>query len=123
LNFVQFIFGEGRPQDAQAATTNGSFMRLGSTAATVSIGGRVTATNGRGINRASVTITDGQGRSRTVVTDKGGYYRFTDVEAGQTYIVGVKAKQYIFSQPSQLLNVNDESNDINFVGTAIGLAP
>jgi len=67
LNFEQFIFGEGRSQDTQAAT-NGSFMRLGPAAAATTITGRVLTTEGQAVFRAKVSITDQNGEVRTAVT-------------------------------------------------------
>jgi CSLREA domain-containing protein len=115
LNFEQFIFGEGRPQDAQAATSNGSFTRLGPSAASVTVSGRILTANGNGIRNVRITMTDSQGNARTAVSTSFGYYRFEAVAAGETYILTAASKRFTFSQSSQVLNVNDNISDINFV--------
>lgn len=82
------------------------------TAASVNIGGRVMTSAGRGINRARVTLTDGNGITRTALTNVFGYYRFDEVEAGQTVVVAATAKRYLFS--SQVISLDDNLTDLNF---------
>lgn len=84
------------------------------TAATVSIGGRVQASGGRGIFRARVTLTDSSGSIRTAFTNPFGYYNFESVPAGANYIVGVSARGYAFSPSSVTLQVDDAVEDLNF---------
>ncbi len=81
------------------------------TAAAVSVGGRVSV-NGRGVMRARVSMTDGKGQIRTVITNAFGYYRFTEVEVGQIYIVSVSHKQYQFAP--QVVSVSEELTELNF---------
>lgn len=107
--------------DGTAIVDSGAFeLRLTPTAASVTIGGRVTTADGRGIRNVVITITDSSGAIRTAMTTSFGYYRFDDVQAGETYIVTARGKRFTFSQPSQVLNVNDDSTDINFVGYSSG---
>ncbi len=88
------------------------------TAATVSIGGRVMTMSGRGIVNVRLTLTDSNGQVRTTTTTSFGYYRFDDVQAGETYILSASGKHYAFSQPLQVLNINDETNEINFIANS-----
>ena len=85
------------------------------TAASVLVGGRVMTAKGGGILNARVTITDSNGGTRIAFTNPFGYYRFTDVPAGETYIFSVAAKRCSFSQPSQVRSISEDTNDINFV--------
>lgn len=89
--------------------------RFGPTAAGVSISGRVKTPTGAGLRNAIVSITDPSGNRRTVLTGSFGYYKFTDVEAGGTYVIAVGSKRYIFTP--QIIAVNDELTDVDFVGT------
>ena len=82
------------------------------TAATVTIGGRVLAANGRGIARARVSITDANGETRRATTNGFGYYRFGDVAVGETYVVEASAKRHRFA--AQVLTVGEETNGLNF---------
>ena len=82
------------------------------TAAPVEVGGRVMTNTGRGISGARVTITDSTGNSRSATTSAFGYFRFADVQAGETYIVSVKAKRYRFAE--QVLSITGNLTDLNF---------
>ncbi|MDQ4120291.1 MAG: carboxypeptidase regulatory-like domain-containing protein [Acidobacteriota bacterium] len=84
-------------------------------AASVSLTGRVLAANGRGVRGVIVRLVDEQGKHRIAMTSTFGYYRFVDIPAGQTYIIGVSAKKYTFTQSSQVLNLTGDTGDINFV--------
>lgn len=87
---------------------------MGTTAASITVGGRVSVSNGRGIPSVRVTMTDATGETRTVLTGTSGYYRFVGVPAGETYIFSVSAKRYTFSQSTQVRNVIEDTDDINF---------
>ena len=83
------------------------------TAASVSIGGRVLTPEGRGLRNALVTIVGADGEAKTTRTTVFGYYRFTDVQAGQTYVLRAVSKRYQFV--AQTVNVVEETSDLNFV--------
>ncbi len=86
---------------------------LAPTAASVSISGRVMTAQGRGLRNAFVTLTDSHGVMRQVMTSIFGTYRFDDVQAGDTYSIGVRSRRFSF-QP-QVLNVTDNLSDIDFI--------
>lgn len=90
-------------------------VQLAPTAATVSISGRVTSLTGGGIMNVHLSLTDSRGQVRTAVTTAFGYYRFDDVQAGETYILSATGKHYTFSQPTQVLNINEETNGVDFI--------
>jgi len=92
--------------------------RLATTAAVVNVGGRVTNSSDRGISNVVLSLTDSNGAIRTTITDSSGYYSFADVSAGITFILTVKAKHFTFNQPTQVLNISDDTADINFVGNS-----
>jgi CSLREA domain-containing protein len=81
------------------------------TAAYVFVGGRVLA-DGAGVYGAIVTMSDASGEIRSARTNSFGYYHFTDVRAGATYIFGASSKQYSFSP--QVVTVYEEMTDLNF---------
>jgi CSLREA domain-containing protein len=93
-------------------------VQVAPTAATVSISGRVTTMNGRGIMNVRLSLTDSEGEVRTAITTSFGYYRFDDVQAGETYILSATGKHYTFSQPLQVLNINEENNAVNFTANS-----
>jgi hypothetical protein len=95
----------------------GMFTVLAPTAASVSVSGRVTDTMGLPITRASIRLTDSQGATRSAITNPFGYFKIPGVTAGETYIVAVSHKNFIFATP-QVVTVDNEISDLNFV--AIG---
>jgi uncharacterized repeat protein (TIGR01451 family) len=89
---------------------------LAPTAASVTVGGRVSDEFGRGVLGAQVALLDADGTTRTVRTNSFGYYGFADVEAGSTVTVSVRHKRYAFA--AQVVSVGDNIWDLNF--TAVG---
>src|SRR6185295_10057190 len=85
-----------------SVATNYSITVFAPTAASVTVGGRVLTADGRGIRNVRVSMTDTQGNTRTAITGSFGYYQFSDVAVGETYVFGVAAKQYSFDPPVQI---------------------
>lgn len=92
---------------------------LTTTAASVSIGGRVTDAFGRGVSGARVGLTDANGSLLYATTNPFGYYRFAEVAAGETYILTATHKRYEFF--AQAVSAGEDRDDINFVGNSIFL--
>ncbi len=82
------------------------------TASPSSINGRVLTRSGRGVSKAFVYLTDNAGEKRLAVTNPFGYFRFDDVETGETYIVSVKSKRSSFT--SQVISVTNDINELIF---------
>jgi Carboxypeptidase regulatory-like domain len=85
---------------------------LTTTAAEVSVTGRVTNGSGTGMPGVSIVMTGTDGVSRTAFTSPLGYYRFDNIPVGDTYVMTPSAKRTRFS--TQVINVQDEMNDVNF---------
>ena len=85
------------------------------TAAGVTVAGRVTTAGGRGIINAVVSITDQNGVSRRALTTARGAYRFGDVEVGNSYVVRVQSKTFSFSESTRVINLTDAIGDLDFV--------
>jgi len=78
------------------------------TAAPVRIDGRVLTAEGRPVYRATVTLTDMEGHVRSAITNTFGYFSFSDVMPGQTYLISGRAKGYTFqAKPLSLLGEMD----------------
>jgi lysophospholipase L1-like esterase len=88
---------------------------IGAASLVVTIGGRVLTANSRGISNLTLTLTDEVGNTRTTTTDSSGFYSFSNVPAGENYIITVKAKRYTFTQSSQMLTASDNVTDVNFI--------
>ncbi|HLM59487.1 MAG TPA: lamin tail domain-containing protein, partial [Pyrinomonadaceae bacterium] len=83
------------------------------TAAWVSISGTVMMPQNLGLTNALVTLTDMQGNSRTFRTGRLGSFRFTNVTAGETYILTVSSKRYTYAP--QVITVNEDLTEVNFM--------
>ena len=85
------------------------------TSANAVVGGRILTASGAGIRNVPVSITFPTGEIRTTVSSGFGYYRFTEIPVGGTYIIWVSAKKYSFSETSQIRQVQDDALDVDFV--------
>ncbi len=107
----------GTRSSASGYTLSGGFWASTTppTAAGVSVSGRVLiSAAGRGLVNASVVLTDQAGVTRRVPTGRFGYYRFDDVQSGQTYIITIASRRYQFEP--QVINVTDNLTNIDFIG-------
>ena len=94
--------------------TNYRVQFLAPTAAGVSIAGRVL--NGkRGLANAIVVLTKSDGTRLSTRTGSFGYYRFDEIAAGQTVIVEIISKRFSFAP--QVVNVNDNVADLDFIAS------
>jgi len=87
--------------------------QLVSSAASVSVGGRLTTPDGRAVSRARIRMTGADGVSRSALTNPFGYYRFESVPAGATYTFIIESKQYDFAP--QAVFIGEERNDLDFI--------
>lgn len=84
------------------------------TAASVSISGRVRTANGSGLSNAIVYLADtSSGNIRTTRTGSFGYYRFDEIQAGQTVVIGVNSKRYQFEP--RVLSIAEDLTDLDFL--------
>ena len=86
------------------------------TASGVSVSGRVTTAEGRGIRGAIVTVTGNSLPSPiNVITGVNGRYNIDGLTAGETYIVTIRSRRFVFSNPSRIVTLNDNVNDADFI--------
>lgn len=88
--------------------------RTDPSAATASISGQIFSPNGNGVRNVRVTLTEENGAIRTAVTSSFGFYRFEDIEVGQTVILSIYSKRFTFREPTRLLNLNDNLANVDF---------
>jgi hypothetical protein len=98
------------PQLLFPDAANGTVTILAPTAAASQISGRVLTTDGRAVSKARVTLTNQDGEVRSALTSIFGYYRFETVAAGETYVITVQHKRYVFS--AQVINVTENINEL-----------
>jgi len=101
------------PQLFTPTATNGTVTILAPTAANVSLSGRVSNGQGKAVAKAQLTMTNSQGEKFYARSSSFGYFKFTDVQAGETYIITVKSKQYTFAP--QVVNAGQDVTDIIFI--------
>lgn len=85
------------------------------TAAMVSVRGRVLTADGAGIRNARLILTKPTGETLVSQTGSFGYYRFNEIEIGQTYVITVLSKRFTFASPVRIVSVNDEVTALDFI--------
>ncbi|MEP7148194.1 MAG: carboxypeptidase-like regulatory domain-containing protein [Acidobacteriota bacterium] len=85
---------------------------LAPTAANATVSGQVRDLDGRGIGGARVSVQNPAGEIKTAFTNPFGYYSFSDVAVGQTYLVSVEHKRYTFD--ARTISVSDDVTGIDF---------
>ena len=85
------------------------------TAAGISISGRVMTSDGRGIRNATVLLNDQYGKIHTVRTSAFGYYVFDGITSGETYVVNVNSRGFTFLP--RVVNLSDSLTDVNLVAS------
>ncbi|HEY0461226.1 MAG TPA: pectinesterase family protein [Pyrinomonadaceae bacterium] len=112
------------PSDAAQIAANGySYLEnylnsnlFAPTAANASVSGRVLTANGQGVVRATVALMNtASGEIRYRQTNLFGFYNFDDIQSGGTYIITASSKRYSFANPTQIVNVNDNVAELNFI--------
>ena len=79
------------------------------------LSGRVLSSGMRGLHGARITIMGGNLlQPRTVIVNGFGYYRFEQLEAGQTYIVSVSARGAVFADPIRVINLDTDLTGLDF---------
>lgn len=106
-----------------ANTGNNALYQLGNPAggsqntlaanASVSVSGRVTMIDGRGVSMARVTRTSAGGETRTTMTNQFGNYHFESTATGETYTFSITSKRYRFT--ARIMTVTSAVNDLNFI--------
>ncbi len=85
------------------------------TSASATISGRIMASDGRGIRNALVILTAPNGTIRTTRTSAFGYYFFSEIGVGQTYIISVNSKRFQFTPRTIFLT--EDFTELNFVAS------
>lgn len=83
------------------------------TAAGVSIAGRVFAPGGAGLTNATIYLTGRGGETLVTRTSSFGYYHFDGVEVGQTVIISVSSRRYLY--PPRTLSLHENVTDVDFL--------
>jgi hypothetical protein len=94
---------------------------LTSTAANASVSGRVLTAGGQGIRNAEVVISGGTlTEPMRVQTGSFGYYNFEGLQTGQTYMITVNSRRYLFTTPTRVVSLTDNIADLDFIAVDTG---
>ena len=102
----------GTDSSAFPYSVHGGFWQgfLAPTAANASVSGIVRTADGMPIGNVQLQLSDGVGTTRTARTNPFGYFRFENVEAGNTYILSAAHKQFEFA--TRVVSVVDDVVDL-----------
>lgn len=84
-------------------------------AAGASVSGRLLTADGNGIRNASLYLMEENGTVHRAVSSAFGYYRFEDIPVGQSVVVSVASKRYMFSPSTRVISLTDEIFDMDWV--------
>jgi hypothetical protein len=115
--------GPPRTPEAVTGCFNGGWgiEFLTSTAANASISGRVLTAGGNGIRNAEVVISGGTlAEPMRVQTGSFGYYNFEGLQTGQTYMITVNSRRYLFTTPTRVITLTDNIADLDFIAVDTG---
>lgn len=85
------------------------------TAGTATISGRVRTAAGQGIPNAVVTLTDPSGNTRNAIASSFGYYTFTDLEAGVSYVLDATARGHTIIGQARVISVYDSITGVDII--------
>lgn len=77
----------------------------------VEVSRQVFDASGNPVKNAVGPLADSGGNSRLVRTSSFGYYRFEDVPTGETYVIPVRSKGFIFAP--QVVSVTESITDLS----------
>lgn len=95
LTWVNFMWNEGNPG---ASSTPGQVRIVGPTAAAASLTGRLLTSCGQPVGNAWISMTDTQGRRSIARSSPFGYFQFTDLPTGETYVLTVDHRLFQFGE-------------------------
>lgn len=87
-------------------------------AGSANVSGSVTSPEGRGVSSALISITDNLGNPRYSTTNPLGHFRFFGVSTGQSYVVAVRSKRFVFA--SQVINLSGDLTNVDFIAVPSG---
>lgn len=96
--------------------TNGTVEILGPTAAAATISGRVLTAQGRGITNSIISLTNPATGEVLVARSRAfGYYSFKNAAVGQTYILTITSKRFVFNPNSLVINLTGDLTNTDFI--------
>jgi len=88
---------------------------LAPSSSSVNITGRVLTDSGQGIKNTHLSLSLADGTVLRTRSSSFGYYRFDNVESGQTGVLSIHSKRFTFAQPNRVITISDDLNDVDFI--------
>ncbi len=112
----QFITATATNANGDTSEFSQARSTLAPTAANVNIQGKIMSQDGRAISKAIVRLVEPSGNVRTATTNPFGYYRFLELQAGETYVLSVSHKSFEFNSPNFVITPTEDITDFVIVG-------
>lgn len=100
--------------DGQSVTRSAILNIVTVTAASVTLSGKITDADGRGLAGVRVSLTNAANETVSATTNSFGFYQFDGVQAGQTYVLSAASRRFQFSEPTRVINVTESLENQNF---------
>ncbi len=111
---VDSYYGSGSPSAGPYSITITTTNLVVPVAAGATVKGRVVSATGRGIGRVQVAATLSNGETISTMTNSFGYFTLEDIQSGDTVIFSVSSKRHQFSNPTQVISVNENIDGLTF---------
>lgn len=112
--------GAGFARTVGAAIDIGAFETQGPTATSTSISGRIKTADERGIKNVRLLLANGAtGETLRAISNPFGYYRFENILAGQTYLLTVSSKRFLFDPNTRVITLLNELTNEDFTALSI----
>jgi hypothetical protein len=86
------------------------------TAAQASISGRVMTSDGVAIRNAEMVLTGNSLETPLrVSTSSFGYFTFSNLAIGETYVLTVNSRRFTFQEPIRVISLTDNALDVDFI--------
>jgi hypothetical protein len=95
LTWMNFMWNEGNPG---ASTTPGQVNIVGPTAAGAGVNGRVLTAAGQSVGNCLLTLTDTHGHREITRSSPFGYFQFSDLPTGETYVLAATSHSVTFTE-------------------------
>lgn len=104
--------------DGQAVTRNNVIQIMSPTAAPAPLTGRVTDGAGNGVGFVSINVRSTDGTiDQTATTNPFGYFTFSALDTGLSYVITPARKQYTFDPPNAVYTHQGAFSEMNFTAT------
>lgn len=111
------IFGRSLSPTEIRAIYNAGNAGICLTQGDMSVSGRITTFDGRGIVGARLTLTDQFGNRRQTLSSPFGYFQFGGIASPGIYTVTVSSKRFVFNPDQQMVTVTRQTTDLDFVSS------